>query len=101
MACLAADTGKTIWTDDRSIGRWHVDTISLGHGYFSVNNKYKDGAWKWDSNSGQSVRLDDKPLQLWRPAHGCGAIVLTSSGHALSATIGGLCMTNVNTGELS
>jgi outer membrane protein assembly factor BamB len=101
MACLAADTGKTIWTDDRSIGRWHVGTISLGPGYFSVNNKYKGGAWKWDLNSGQPVRLDDKPLQLWGPAHGCGAIILTSSGHALSATIGGLCMTDVTTGKLA
>ena len=99
-ACLAADTGETLWTNDLSTQRWHVDTISLGPDYFSVNNKYDGGAWRWDLKTGQPVERYGKPLQLWGPAHGCGAIVLTASGHALSATIGGLCMTDINTGEL-
>ena len=47
------------------------------------------------------MERDDKPLQLWGAAHGCGAVDLTASGHALSATIGVLCMTDVNTGELA
>ncbi len=100
IACLTADTGRTLWTNDLSTGRWHVDTIALGPDYFSVNNKYRGGAWRWDLKTGQPIERDDGPLQLWGPAHGCGAIVLASSGHALSATIGGLCMTDVNTGEL-
>ena len=56
MACLSAQTGKTIWTNDLSTDRWHVDSISLGPDYFSVNNKYKGGAWWWDLNTGQPVR---------------------------------------------
>ena len=101
IACLNAETGKTIWTNDRSVDRWHVDVIALGPDYFSVNNKYRGGAWKWDLLSGEPLERDGDPLQLWGPAHGCGAIVLTASGYALSATIGGLCMTDVNTGELA
>ena len=66
-----------------------------------MNNKYDGGAWRWDLKTGQPIERDDKPLQLWGPAHGCGAVVLTAAGHALSATIGGLCMTDVNTGELA
>lgn len=98
--CLATDTGQTLWTNDLSVAQWHVDTISLGPDYFSVNNKYDGGAWLWDLKTGQPMERDGKRLQLWGPAHGCGAVVLTASGHALSATIGGLCMTDLNTGEL-
>jgi outer membrane protein assembly factor BamB len=100
VACLAADTGETVWTNDLAVQRWHVDTVSLGPDYFSVNNKYEGGAWRWDARTGKPVELRGEPLQLWGPAHGCGAIVLTASGHALSATIGGLCMTDVDTGKL-
>ncbi|MCZ6657561.1 MAG: PQQ-binding-like beta-propeller repeat protein [Gammaproteobacteria bacterium] len=101
VACLAADTGETLWTNDLSTRRWHVDTIAFGPDYFSVNNKYDGGAWRWDLKTGRPMERDDQPLQLWGAAHGCGAVVLTASGHALSATIGGLCMTDVNTGELA
>ncbi len=99
--CLAADTGQTLWMNELSASRWHVDTISLGPDFFSVNNKYEGGAWRWDSKTGKPIVRNGQPLQLWGPAHGCGAIVLTAGGHALSATIGGLCMTDVNTGELA
>ena len=92
---------QTLWTNDLSIQRWHVDTIALGPDYFSVNNKYDGGAWRWDLRTGQPIKREGEPLQLWGPAHGCGAVVLTASGHALSATIGGLCMTDVNTGDLN
>ena len=101
LRCLAAATGKTLWTNELSAARWHVDTVSLGPDYFSVNNKYQGGAWRWDLESGQPIKRGGKRLQLWGPAHGCGAVVLTAGGHALSATIGGLCMTDVNTGELA
>ena len=100
MASLRADTGEISWTNDLSNSRWHVDTIALGPDYFSVNNKYKGGAWRWDLKTGQPIQRESNPLQLWGPGHGCGAIILTSSGHALSATINGLCATDANTGKL-
>ncbi len=100
IACLDANTGKTLWANKLSTSRWHVDTIALGPGWFSVNNKYKGGAWRWDLETGQPIERDGKPMQLWGPGHGCGAIVLTAGGHALSATINGLCAVDANTGEL-
>jgi outer membrane protein assembly factor BamB len=100
VTCLSATDGTVVWENNSSIGRWHVDTVSHGDGFFSINNKYVGGAWKWDSQSGQPVRLDDIPLQMWGPAHGCGAIVFARSGYAMSATIGGLCMTDVRNGVL-
>ena len=98
--CLKADTGRILWSNELSAARWHVDTVSLGPDYLSVNNKYDGGAWRWDLNTGQPIERNGKTVQIWGPAHGCGAVVLTASGQALSATIGGLCMTDANTGEL-
>ncbi|MFT5468505.1 MAG: outer membrane protein assembly factor BamB [Verrucomicrobiales bacterium] len=101
LACLGADAGEVLWTNDISTSRWHVDTIALGPDYFSVNNKYKGGAWRWDLETGKPIRKSGEPVQLWGPGHGCGAIVLTASGHAMSATINGICLTDAQTGELS
>jgi outer membrane protein assembly factor BamB len=101
VACLDAPSGRTVWTNNLSVKRWHVDTVAVGHGYLAINNKYKGGAWKWDTRTGQPVHRNGAPLQLWGPAHACGAVVLTQSGYALSATIGGLCMVDVQTGELA
>jgi len=99
LECLSAETGERNWSNPLSQARWHVDTVALGPGYFSVNNKYRGGAWLWDAATGEPLTRDDEPRQIWGPAHGCGAIVLTASGHALSATIGGLCLTDIETGE--
>lgn len=99
LECLSAETGERIWSNRLSEARWHVDVVALGPGYFSVNNKYRGGAWLWDSATGEPLTRAEEPRQIWGPAHGCGAIVLTASGHALSATIGGICLTDIETGE--
>ena len=101
VACLDANGGHVLWTNSTSELRWHVDAMALGKDFFSVNNKYRGGAWRWDLNTGKPIERDGKPVQLWGPAHGCGAIVLTESGHALSATTGGLCMVDIKTQKLS
>lgn len=101
LVCLNAADESVAWVNDEHTERWHVDVVALGTDFFSVNNKYRGGAWKWDLSSGRPIEQGDTPFQIWGPAHGCGAIVLTASGYALSATIGGLCATDVETGELA
>jgi outer membrane protein assembly factor BamB len=100
LVCLDSATGQQLWLNRTPEARWHVDAVALGPDFFSVNNKYRGGAWRWDLATGQPLTREGEPLQLWGPAHGCGAIVLTAAGHALSATIGGLCLTDVESGSL-
>jgi len=90
LACLSAADGKILWQQDESRRRWFVDTVSLGPDYFSVNNKYHGGALRWNLADGTLAGSPDHRIQLWGPAHGCGSVVLTSQGTALSATINGL-----------
>ena len=80
MFCLTARDGSVLWRQDSVVDRWHVETSSLGKDFFAVNNKYKGGAWRWNLSDGSIVGSYESPVQLWGPAHGCGAIVLASGG---------------------
>lgn len=100
MFCLSTRDGSAIWKQDAVVGRWHVETVSLGRDFFTVNNKYKGGAWRWNLSDGSIVGTYDQPVQLWGPAHGCGAIVLASEGFALSATLEGLFAVDCQTGQV-
>jgi len=42
----------------------------------------------------------DRPVQLWGPAHGCGAVVVASEGFALSATLEGIYAVDCETGKV-
>ena len=100
LACLSSADGSIIWQREEGRGHWYVDTLSLGPDYFTVNNKYTGGAKRWNLADGTLAGNPGKPIQLWGPAHGCGSVVLTSQGMALSATIGGLYMTDTRTGDV-
>lgn len=100
MTCMSATDGAIIWQQDSVVDRHHVETPALGPDYFSVSNKYDGGAWRWNLADGSIVGSLDKPVQLWGPAHACGAIVLASEGFALSATIEGLYAVDSETGKV-
>ena len=100
LACLSAVSGSIVWQQEEGRRHWYVDVVSLAPDYFTVNNKYEGGAKRWNLDDGTLAGLPGKRIQLWGPAHGCGSVVLTSNGAALSATIGGLCMTDTRSGEL-
>ena len=89
-----------MWQQDSIVDRWHVETCALGPDYFTVNNKYEGGAWRWNLADGSIVGSLDDPVQLWGSSHGCGAIVLTSEGYALSATLEGIFAVNCETGKV-
>jgi outer membrane protein assembly factor BamB len=99
VTCLSADTGAVIWQHDSVVDRWHVETTSLGPDYFAINNKYRGGAWRWNLD-GTVARSADHPIQLWGPAHGCGAIALASPGYALSATVEGIFAVDCQDGTI-
>ena len=99
LACLSADDGRIVWQHEEGRRHWYVDTVSLGPDYFTVNNKYKGGAKRWNLDDGTQAGTPDQRIQLWGPAHGCGSVVLTSRGMAISATLGGIYMTDASTGE--
>ena len=100
LTCLSALDGRILWQQQDSRNRWYVDTVSLAPDYFAVNNKYKGGAKRRNLSDGTLAGTPDKPIQLWGPAHGCGSLVLTSRGTALSATIDGLYLTDTTTGQV-
>ena len=100
VACLSASDGSLLWQHDAGTRNWHVDTTSLGPDYFTINNKYEGGAKRWNLADGTLAGSPEERIQLWGPAHGCGSVVLTSQGMALSATIGGLFMTDTLTGKV-
>jgi len=100
MTCMSAADGAIIWQQDSVVDRHHVETSALGADYFSVNNKYDGGAWRWNLADGSIVGSLDKPVQLWGPAHACGAIVLASEGFALSATLEGIFAVDSETGKV-
>jgi outer membrane protein assembly factor BamB len=100
LACLSAADGSIVWQHDAGRRHWFVDTVSIGPDYFTVNNKYKGGANRWNLDDGTLAGSANKRIQLWGPAHGCGSVVLTSNGLALSATIDGLCMVDSGSGKL-
>lgn len=100
ITCMSATDGAINWQQVSVVGRHHVETPALGSDYFSVNNKYRGGAWRWNLADGSIVGSLDKPVQLWGPAHGCGAIVLASEGFALSATLEGIYAVDSETGKV-
>jgi len=100
LACLSAADGRVIWQQEEGRRRWFVDAVSLGTDYFAVNNKYEGGALRWNLDDGSMAGSTENRIQVWGPAHGCGSTVLTSRGMALSATLGGLYMTDVRTGRI-
>ena len=100
ISCISAQKGEIIWQQHAVVDRWHVETCALGPIYFTVNNKYEGGAWRWNLTDGAIVGSLDEPVQLWGPSHGCGAIVLTSEGYALSATLEGIFAVNCQTGKV-
>lgn len=100
ISCLSAQKGEIIWQQDSVVGRWHVETCALGSDYFAVNNKYEGGAWRWNLADGSIVGSLDDPVQLWGSSHGCGAVVLTSEGYALSATLEGIFAVSCETGDV-
>ena len=100
LACLSAADGRLIWQQDEGRRHWYVDTVSLEPDYFTVNNKYQGGARRWNLHDGTLAGTPERRIQIWGPSHGCGSAVLTSQGMALSATLGGLYMTDTRTGEV-
>jgi outer membrane protein assembly factor BamB len=100
LACLDVRDGSIVWQQEEGRNHWFVETVSLAPDYFTVNNKYTGGALRWNLATGTMTGTPDERIQLWGPAHGCGAVVLTSEGMALSATIDGLFMTDTSTGEV-
>jgi len=100
MTCMSAADGAIIWQQDSVVGRHHVEAPALGPDYFTVNNKYNGGALRWNLADGSIVGSFDKPVQLWGPAHGCGAIVVASEGFALSATLEGIYAVDSETGKV-
>ena len=100
ISCLSAQKGQIIWQQQSIVERWHVETCALGPDYLTVNNKYEGGAWRWNLADGSIVGSLDDPIQLWGSSHGCGAIVLTSEGYALSATVEGIFAVNCETGKV-
>jgi outer membrane protein assembly factor BamB len=100
VTCLSTDTGEIIWQQDAVVDRWHVETTSLGPDYFAINNKYEGGAWRWNLD-GTVAGSPEEPIQLWGPAHGCGAVVLASPGYALSATVEGIFAVDSRNGDIT
>jgi outer membrane protein assembly factor BamB len=100
LACLSASDGSVVWQQEEGRQHWYVDAVSLGPDYFTVNNKYKGGAKRWNLADGTLAGTFDKRIQIWGPAHGCGSVVLTSRGMALSATNGGLFLTDTRNGNV-
>lgn len=98
MTCLSATNGSILWQHAEARAHWYVDNVSLGPDYFTVNNKYQGGALRWNLADGTQAG-PAKGIQLWGPAHGCGSVVLTSTGVALSATKQGLYLTDAQTGK--
>lgn len=99
LACLSATDGHIVWQQSEGRRHWYVDTVSLGPDYFAVNNKYQGGAKRWNLADGTLAGTPAKRIQLWGPAHGCGSLVLTSESMALSATLGGLFITDARNGK--
>ncbi len=100
MACLSAANGQIIWLQEEGRRRRFVQTVSLGPDYFTVNNRYGGGAKRWNLANGNLAGTPKARIQLWGIGHGCGAVVLTSEGMALSATTAGLYMKETETGRL-
>ncbi len=100
LACLSAADGRIVWQQQEGRNHWFIDTVSLARDYFTVNNKYQGGAIRWNLDDGTLAGTPERRIQLWGPAHGCGSVVLTGQGLALSATIDGLYMTDTSTGQI-
>jgi len=100
ISCLSAQNGEIIWQQESIVDRWHVEICALGPDYFTVNNKYEGGAWRWNLTDGSIVGSLDNPVQLCGSSHGCGAVVLASEGYALSATLEGIFAVNCETGKV-
>jgi outer membrane protein assembly factor BamB len=105
MSCLSAADGRVVWQHDNpNQGKegfyYFVDGLSLGPDYFTVNNKYVGGAQRWNLSDGTLAGTPDRRIELFGGGPGCGAVVLTSEGMALSATLNGLYIIKSDTGKV-
>ncbi|MHC4539197.1 MAG: outer membrane protein assembly factor BamB family protein [Planctomycetota bacterium] len=104
MSCLSAADGEIVWQhdvkDSSGLYRYFVDAMSLGPDYFTVNNKYMGGAKRWNLSDGTLAGAPNGWINLFGGSQGCGSVVLTSEGMALSATAKGLHIVEADTGKL-
>ncbi|MHC4557019.1 MAG: outer membrane protein assembly factor BamB family protein [Planctomycetota bacterium] len=104
ISCLSAADGKIVWQHHRKDNwgryRYFVDTLSLGADYFTVNNKYVGGAKRWNLFDGTLAGTPNRRIELFGDSQGCGSVVLTSEGMALSATTDGLYIIESDTGKV-
>ena len=93
MSCLSTKDGSLIWKSDNP-NNYFQHGPSLGLDYFAVKGY-----------GGHTVRYnlaDCKPqnVKLGAPDHTCSSAILTSGKLSLVAGVGGLCVRDVNSGEL-
>jgi outer membrane protein assembly factor BamB len=104
ISCLSAADGKIVWQhhvkDNSGLYRYFVDALSLGPDYFTVNNKYVGGAKRWNLSDGTLAGAPNRWVDLFGRGQGCGSVVLTSEGMALSATTNGLHIIESDTGKV-
>lgn len=97
--CLSAKDGSLIWKHDEKATFWYAAAFGpdlvVGRrviGWSRTNEAYR-------GDTGQPLRDDGKPLFMSPRDHGCGPVVLVSSGFTLSTATSGLFAVDVKTGQ--
>ena len=101
MASLSLADGAVQWLTVADTQQTFVHNPSVGEGFFTVNNKYKGGAKRYELLSGEMCRLEDgSDVELAGRGHGCGSIVLLASGFAVLASNEGIYFSRSDNGEV-
>jgi outer membrane protein assembly factor BamB len=93
MTCLSTKDGSVLW---KAAGDYHYwqHGAALGADFLAVKG-YGGHATRYRLKDGKAENI-----QLGGTEHTCSSVVLTESGLALVATVGGLYVRDVKTGEL-
>jgi outer membrane protein assembly factor BamB len=93
MACLSARDGSVVWKGEREHNYWQHGA-SLGPDFLAVKG-YGGSATRYRLSDGKA-----QDVKLGGTEHTCSSVVLTESGLSLVATVGGLYVRDMKTGEL-
>jgi len=97
MSCISASNGKVIWQTERTHYWFHAP--SLGSDYLTARG-YSGRAERWRLADGKAEIREGKSIKLGGDEHACGPVALTSGGLSIAATVGGIYVRDVETGEM-
>jgi hypothetical protein len=80
LAAISIHDGRLVWQQTRWTGLEFVHAASVGKEGFTVNTKYRGGAFLHDTTTGERRRTAASEIDLAGQGHTCGTIVLLASG---------------------